>query len=133
MPALIASGEQSVTGSCGVIGRNDVRLWKQHLNAMTLELDGHALTPEILQQAIAAADGDSAGVWYINLIIDPITARAHETLLQEFGFEISGTVTANTRTMLVLRKNLKRSQDGGHSSFSPSGTITTIQRPQART
>jgi hypothetical protein len=129
MPALIASGEQSVTGSCGVIGRNDVRLWKQHLNAMTLELDGHALTPEILQQAIAAADGDSAGVWYINLIIDPITARAHETLLQESGFETSGTLTRDARTALILKKTLKRSTDGG--SFSPAGSVTTVQRPSA--
>ena len=108
-----------------------MRFSKENLNVARLELDGHAPTPEILQWAIEAADGDSAGVWYIDLIIDPSTARANEALLREFGFEISGTLTANARTMLVLRKNLKRSQDGGHSSFSPSGTITTIQRPSA--
>jgi hypothetical protein len=105
-----------------------MRLYKDHLNSATLEIDG-ALTSEILQMAIDFAQSDPAGVWYVNLIIDPDVARAHQALLNEFEFTVAGSSTASARTTLTLRRNIKRSQDGNRASFSPSGCISTVQRP----
>ncbi len=130
MHALSASGEATKTAKSGEIGKQGkMRYFKKSLNEAILDLEGQEPTRGIIEQSLTAAQSDLAGVWYLELIIGPEIARAHQGLLDEFGFEIAGTLTRDARTSLILKKNLRRSFDGG--TFSPSGRISTIERPTA--
>jgi|HubBroStandDraft_1064217.scaffolds.fasta_scaffold135364_2 hypothetical protein len=106
-----------------------MKYFKEQLNVAILDLEGQEPTRGIIEQSVSAAQSDLAGVWHLELIIGPEIARVHQELLDEFGFNISGTLTKDARTVLILRKNLKRSADGARGSFSPAGKVNIVRGP----
>jgi hypothetical protein len=107
--------------------RNMSKLYFENLNVAVLDLQSEEPTRALIQHAIDAVSG-STDVWYLKLVISPEIARTHSAMLDEFGFTQFGTLTANARTTLILRKDFKKSKDGVASSALASGGIEYTRR-----
>ena len=80
----------------------------------TLTLDANEnLLEHILRASVQYVIDDSAEIWNVFLLISPETANANFDMLFRSGFQIAGTLSADAKTTLKLRKSLRRSSDGG--------------------
>ena len=101
-------------------------------NWVTLELDGEALTAELLTKATETATSCSwAWNLFLSLSLDQFATT--KELLASNGFVVSGTETRNVNrtsaTFMNLRKSIRRSGEGLPRSVPAD--VRVIQRPGA--
>ncbi len=80
----------------------------------TLSLEaGESFQEHILLACIEHVSRDPAGIWNLFLLVTPEIANLNYRVLLGLDFQVAGTLSGDTKTIMKLKKVLRRSGDGG--------------------
>jgi hypothetical protein len=97
--------------------------------AATITLDvGEILQDHVLRTAVRHVIDDSAGIWNCDLHLSPETMSDHADTLRDLGFWSAGMVD----NLMLLRKSLRHSGDGGNTSVDPNFAVQPPTIPPSR-
>ncbi len=86
---------------------------------------GEDLDVQHLDIAVRHVDDDPAGIWNVELILEPRAMNHHVDALRDRRFEIAGNLSVGNVTFIRMRKFLRRSSDGWAAFTNPLAMTPT--------
>jgi hypothetical protein len=94
-----------------------VKIEKPSLNEVCVTLDDGDDVCLATQYAVTEVQRNNRNCWNIFLVMTPEQFTSHKSSMLELGFVFAGSLSADAKTRIKLRKSIQRSNDGGADNF----------------